>query len=1484
MKSRASVGRALDAPIARMPPRKASKAAKPKAAKPHGGASAASGFEASPEALATAARAAGELWWWDAGSRRWRTRDACVSPGVGAKTPLKDTSWTPWHALCDASEAPYFRWFAGAETNACFNACDRHVLDGRGDDVALTALPETITEATPRVNITRRELLGAVATVAARLRDDHGVRAFDRVLFHAPTDVTHCVYMLACQRLGAAYSATAVDAAEDVLVSRIEDLRPMLVVFGAAESTTHAGVAIDCAGKARRAVSAAGDDGRNEMMPPIGLLEAERDFEHLRASCCLDRWAAMSDAEAFAEANARQTALPATTEEATNGVQKKKGKARRSSASCVAAVPVPSDHPLFVSYTSGSTGRPKGIVHGHGGYVSGVLETMRAVFECAAGEGGDGVAGGVLTVGSSGWITGQSYMLMGPLLAACRSVLMLGSPVFPSPLRAFETIEAEGITVFKSGSAVVRQLMTDPANAARLDAIKEKTASRLRVATFCAEPVSAEVHAYAQAHVTNAFINSYWATEHGSVVFSRDVSRTIEDTRFEPDTKTYPLPWVRCAVASETSDVVITAPYPSLALTVFGDAANCGDGVLNAKPPWRGDLAKFAASYWPRGAGGFVQGDVARKHEAAPVPAARARGKNTASATAKHKSSASVPGYTFHGRSDEVINVNGNRVGTEQIERCLWGVRVGGWRVRDCAVVGAPDFVKGDAPVAFVAFRDGSADARPGATKKPKTKKRGVLFAASPDAIDAAAFKSAAAAAVTKELGAYAAPDHVFVVDALPKTITNKTSRKTLQLLLAGEPASDASLARRDALPPIAAMVREWRKTGATTNARLDLATYWDRYTFSHHVVQGRPIVPGAGWLCMLAAETDARKLADVAFMRGVHAADADVRVTKRRKALQATVGDQVVLRAVVAAGAAAPVGVGPTTFGGAADVAGAVGDANASPPDANASARVSKRKRPSPPRGSKAKKPKPDDAAREKKEAAAGVVVTEEATAAQHYRRCGALRLEYSGAYRAVAGVEWSGHVFRAEVKGTHLAAVLDAGLQVACAAVRAATFIPVAVKEFHLAEAPGDWTAGATDACVVHGEIVEQHADVLVADLRYERVAAVPEGTAAKKDASKTRGMETFAAMGRVRFARVEGAKPRLQPEARRPANDAAQHGRAQTLDPKTSLMRLRQLTPEQRVEAVRSVVRATVLDLTDQEVDFDKTTFDNGMHSLNAVELLSRVNETLGTGVTTRLLSADAPMSAFAEAVATHATTYEAPDAGDANALPFPNVDYATLNELVRRRLAGKTVGATPYFFLAKYFAYNWFKKAFQFFRIGGHAFVLNPPRAVDLGVEVSMNRRVEFRDIDMNQHYTVEMIVARSVDGVEQLMARSGLSHVELYYKRNLFAAKIQSTFHKELALGDRYFIKTKITKVTGSLMDIRVAFLDERETLCFEILWTILIVLDSNERVLLDWENVDLMEGKRLRAGPGKSRVEAPATPKKRAKTSEKDERENETRA
>jgi acyl-coenzyme A synthetase/AMP-(fatty) acid ligase len=656
------------------------------------------------------------------------------------------------------------------------------------------------------------------------------------------------------------------------------------------------------------------------------------------------------------------------------------------------------------------------------------------VFNTAPGEGGDGARGGILTVGSAGWITGQSYMLMGPLLAAVRSVVMVGSPVYPTPLRMLEAVASERCSLLKTGSAVVRQLMTDPSNAAKLDAVDT---SSLRCATFCAEPVSVEVHRYAHAHITDRFINSYWATEHGGMVFSRDVAsspaaRSIGGVPIRPDTRTWPLPWVSVALDSESSDVVITGPYPSLALTVFGKP-----GEVN-EPGWRGDLDKYKASYWPAKGGGFVQGDVAR---------AGGGGEGGEGGEESEGGDGSV-GFTFHGRSDEVINVNGNRVGTEQIERCLWGVEVGaaagaagagasgsgkgnakgkgtaaaaavgdGYRyaVKDCCVVGAPDFIKGTAPVAFVVF-EGKADGGGGAGVN------GGGGTGPGPGPDLEAFKAAAAAAVTAGVGAYAAPDHVFAVAALPKTITNKTARKTLQLLLAGQDAPTTSLAKKEVLPPIVTAVTKWRLTGATTASSIDLSRYWEKFTFQDHNVQGRAIVPGAGWLCLLSHELGTQRLSDVAFMRGVYDADAEVRVVKRRRLVQATVGDEVALKANTQAGAATPADVGPSVFGrsevprGRGGGAGCGGGGSGAAADGCGGSAAE----------AEAMDTDEDGAAAaaaaggaDPQEGAGEPTVTEDATAAQHYRRCSALRLNYSGAYRAVEGVEWSGHVFRADVVG---------------------------------------------------------------------------------------------------------------------------------------------------------------------------------------------------------------------------------------------------------------------------------------------------------------------------------------------------------------------------------------------------------------------------------------------------------------------------------
>ena len=351
------------------------------------------GFTASPGALDAASTAADTMWWWEEEAKKksngngdgngngnvgggvWRTRTEAVAPGAGIKiSPPADTTgcgggggasssqppWTPWSTLLDNSEAPYFRWFVGAKTNACFNAVDRHLLDGRGNDVAVTCVPEEDSSATRspppavdnntgrnngnntgnggdlnggRYSVTRRELAGAVALAAVQLRDVHKLKARDRVLFHMPTDAVHFAYMLACQRLGVTYSATAVDSVEDVLTSRAEDLKPALVVCMDAP-VVHGGITIDCAGKLKRAV------------PGVPMLLA-KPWLSPGVQNDVAKYARISDDEAFVAVSKMAPPLPCEP-----------------------------DHPLFVSYTSGSTGKPKGVVHGHGGYVAGVLQSM----------------------------------------------------------------------------------------------------------------------------------------------------------------------------------------------------------------------------------------------------------------------------------------------------------------------------------------------------------------------------------------------------------------------------------------------------------------------------------------------------------------------------------------------------------------------------------------------------------------------------------------------------------------------------------------------------------------------------------------------------------------------------------------------------------------------------------------------------------------------------------------------------------------------------------------------------------------------------------------------------------------------------------------------------------------------------------------------------------------------------------------------------
>src|SRR3984957_7371498 len=251
--------------------------------------------------------------------------------------------------------------------------------------------------------------------------------------------------------------------------------------------------------------------------------------------------------------------------------------------------PVDAEYPLFFIYTSGSTGKPKGVVHVHGGWGAGIAHTMRVAFDAHPGD-------VIYVIADPGWITGQSYMISAALTTRVTTVIAEGAPVFPSAGRFASIIERYGVTIFKAGVTFLKTIMQDPQH--ELD-VRQYDLSSVRVATFCAEPVSPAVQQFGMDLVTRQYINSYWATEHGGIAWTHFYGN--QDFPLRADAHTYPLPWVigdvwtaegRSAAPGEKGEIVLRAPSPSLARTMGGDdersPSTYGGG-------WRGALV------YPRG-------------------------------------------------------------------------------------------------------------------------------------------------------------------------------------------------------------------------------------------------------------------------------------------------------------------------------------------------------------------------------------------------------------------------------------------------------------------------------------------------------------------------------------------------------------------------------------------------------------------------------------------------------------------------------------------------------------------------------------------------------------------------------------------------------------------------------------------------------------------------------------------------------------------
>jgi propionyl-CoA synthetase len=422
-----------------------------------------------------------------------------------------------WHrapgVILDASKPPFYRWFSDGVMNTCFNALDRHVADGRGDQAALI-YDSPVTGVTRRYSYT--ELLDEVARFAGVLTG-LGVGRGDRVVIYLPMIPQAPVAMLACARIGAVHSVVFGGFAAPELAVRIDDAQPTVVVSAS------------CGIEVSRVIE----------YKPI-LDRALALASHQPAHCVILQ---------------RPQARAAMT--AGRDVDWDEAMATARPAGCV---PLAATDPLYILYTSGTTARPKGVVRDNGGHAVALRWSMEAIYDTGPGE--------VFWAASDvGWVVGHSYIVYAPLLAGCTTVLYEGKPVGTPDAGAFWRVAADHKVkaLFTAPTAFRAIKKEDPAGALA----RRYDLSGLKYLFLAGERLDPETYRWAGDLLGIPVIDHWWQTETGWPIAAN--LRGLEPMPTKPGSPSVPVPGydVRIvgtggadAPAGETGEIVIRLPLP----------------------------------------------------------------------------------------------------------------------------------------------------------------------------------------------------------------------------------------------------------------------------------------------------------------------------------------------------------------------------------------------------------------------------------------------------------------------------------------------------------------------------------------------------------------------------------------------------------------------------------------------------------------------------------------------------------------------------------------------------------------------------------------------------------------------------------------------------------------------------------------------------------------------------------------------------------
>ncbi len=439
--------------------------------------------------------------------------------------------------VLDKSSPPFYRWFPDGVLNTCFNAVDRHVRDGRGDQAAL--IYDSPVTSICR-SYTYRELLDQVSRFAGVLRG-LGTGPGDRVVIYMPMIPEAVIAMLACARIGAVHSVVFGGFAAPELAARIDDAAATVVV--SASCGIEVSRVLEYKPILDRAIELS-----SHKPPWCVILQRPQAPAELTAGRDLDWEQAMADAKP---------------------------------SDCV---PVAATDPLYILYTSGTTAKPKGVVRDNGGHAVALRWSMDNIYDTGPGE--------VFWAASDiGWVVGHSYIVYAPLLAGCTTVLYEGKPVGTPDAGAFWRVIAEHQVkaLFTAPTAFRAIKKEDPAG----ELTRKHDLTGFQYLFLAGERLDPETYRWARELLGIPVIDHWWQTETGWPIAADLMG--LDPMATKPGSPTVPVPGYDVHVvdpatgadvpSGSTGDLVVRLPLPPGCLpTLWGDDQRFIDSYLVRYP------------------------------------------------------------------------------------------------------------------------------------------------------------------------------------------------------------------------------------------------------------------------------------------------------------------------------------------------------------------------------------------------------------------------------------------------------------------------------------------------------------------------------------------------------------------------------------------------------------------------------------------------------------------------------------------------------------------------------------------------------------------------------------------------------------------------------------------------------------------------------------------------------------------------------------